>query len=215
VQLIAFYGALHMKLGAETPDEVTRLSGYLIRSLEDLIDTPPRRPGATPQQIADDFEMIACSNAHMLQDIVQRASRAQGGKTLYPLLTPAAQAAWGRLLARFERLPLIARLLTTCIVRNVREGPAEAQALIAIPAAVLPRLQSADLVYSYGPGLRQWRGRITFDALAVSASTGTLFEGPFASAPRRLILLAYDKVLAGYEERTHSFELKFLLQVRY
>jgi hypothetical protein len=211
------YKRLCRESGTETLADATRLAGTLIRWLEDLVESPPRRPGgaSTSEEKADDFLFFSTQMADALMMAADDASRLGGNTAVYPSLPRPAQSAWNRLMTQhLPHLPLSVQAVL-CVSTSSVWGRENVEDILSVQSAVLaaalPRIISNDLLLPVGGGRRVWYGYRLF-ALTVLArhlahgDTSAIFAEPFSGAPRRLSLLYFESLLCSYVPARRTFE---------
>jgi hypothetical protein len=214
---MAFAGAYLERLSRdvpETPAEAARLAGILIRWLEDLVESPPRRSGAPRDP--NDYVHVCIFMASSLWELVVRMDQRNAGNLL-PLLPRPAQAAWRRLLTQhLPHLPLPARI-HVCISsvlfkpNGAEEEAREKAALLSTAAVVTPWFMAsdADLMLPTCCGCRESFSHVVFRFFyLVALQEGTLqplFTEPANRGPRRLALMAYNMLLSTFDPQACRF----------
>jgi hypothetical protein len=203
----------------ETAADVLRMCGHLIRWLEDLVESPPRRPGgsATPEERADDYTYVAWGFADQLRCISISGERLMG-EPLYPHLSRPAQSAWNRLLTQhLPHLPLSARIVLGSAICRISVSTSDDSvhaAQCATATALFPRLHTGDLMFEVGGGNRLLLSIYVFRRLLEAcippmqsdALTQPFFAGPFSGGPRRLALLSFDYILRANQQESRMFD---------
>jgi hypothetical protein len=146
-----------------TPEDSARFLGLLIRWLEDTVESPPRRAGATPEELADDYVYACVYVSVILTEVSMWVFSRLNAGPLYPSLPRPAQSAWSRLLTQhLSHLPLAAQILLAnaslyIVKRSIHKKEAEALNTFAT-ATLFPRIISGDLFLDIGCGARKCYG---------------------------------------------------------
>jgi hypothetical protein len=179
------------------------MAGLCIRWLEDLVESPPRRPGATattPEELADDFCTLSTHIAYEISIFSQRI-KVRWGMNLYSVLPRPAQSAWDRLLTQHApSLPLAARTSLAIKTLNVRAGDTEKAFVCSVADEILPLFESGDLGLDFGRGRRIYHVP-DLASIILSASQckqGDHLQRLFAAAPRRLTHFFYLQLLEAH-----------------
>jgi hypothetical protein len=224
-QRLCFYSQYRAvaRRGSETAADTVRLTGLLIRWLEDLVrELPPPPPdllGAAPSSNRD-LPAGPCDDlvifAVFLKMVAWEAYLLQGSTPLLRSLPGPAQAAWTRLVTtHLPRLPLPARLNLCCTVPCVMPPGASPTFFrqMIIPE-LLSLMESGDMYLDCGRGARQWVGGEVINLTCeLSDYMGPLFAEPFSHVPRRLLLLLYTDLLLTYDSQERAFDQERVLGV--
>jgi hypothetical protein len=152
------------------------VTDLLIRWLEDLVVSPPLRPGATPEERADDYLLYVSSISGILCETAKSVNKSGAGR-YYAALTDPAKSAWGRLLTQhLPHLPLPARLFLsdTLLSTGIRDVHFDINLFYQNSASDLePLLVSGNFVLPVGRGMRRDVG----DVVASLAGNLHIVEG--------------------------------------
>jgi hypothetical protein len=201
--------------GPKARDYAARMAGLLIRWLEDLVESPPRRPGgtarATSEELADDYlSFCFCFTGNLIEIAEGPADESTDWGPLYAALSRPAQASWERVVGKlFPRLPLAAQLVLSCKFEYIRISKLEADAGRATVDALIPYIESKDLVFDVGGGRRQYLGT----AVLVLLTRGEfardhilrLLTGRFLGGPRNLLVATFNYMCDGLNRATRTF----------
>jgi hypothetical protein len=148
-----------------TPTDMARMAGLLICWIRDLVESPPRRPGATAEELADDYVYFAYEWLRGLCSLTASLVPGPQGAFLYPLLSRPAQAAWDRLVSRlFTKLPLSVQILFTSLMHTVKDHGAELKDKIQAAApALIRQMQEGELTLEIGGGRCVWHGLAIYE----------------------------------------------------
>jgi hypothetical protein len=191
-----------------------RIAGCVIRWLEDLVESPPRRPGTTPEERADDLAMGKCHFAEVLKALNHEFRRHTQGAFLYDSLPRPAQSAWGRLvITHLPHLPLPARLALYNTADSLSNNETHRNIAAEGIFDALDVLESGKVTADAGCGIRRCVVPEILQTLR-----GNLLHNPkcpplFASEPRgsdvllrRLTLsFYYDLIYMRYDMRRRAF----------
>jgi hypothetical protein len=201
------------------------MTALLIRWLEDTVESPPRRPGATPEERADDYLLACFVLSEALRVTADAAYSHTDHKELFPLLPRPAQSAWRRLLIQhLPHLPLPARLLVHQAVLRVESADTFPQSAQVIFADVLPLVQSGNFMVDIGRGQRLGLGYLIFMLLTSLCLQGLtvpnpvnfvqqLFSESHPSVPRHINLVMYRYLLDCFDFRGRCAEKGNLVDV--
>jgi hypothetical protein len=212
-----FVGKFNALVERATLADVARMAGLLMCWLEDLVKSPPPPPpppssssrgaaapaGEVKDARADEYLFHTSHCAMTLQTMAGRASDFPECIVLYPFLSRPAQAAWDRLVTRhLPRLPLPARISLRHALPHVTHLTPDVAA--AAMAELVPLLETGTLAYNIGRGLTSYRGWSLYEimvSITRRVPENTLFDRPFAGAPRRLALLLMYDLLGNWDPR--------------
>jgi hypothetical protein len=201
------YAELERMLPWSLPD-AARMAGLLIRWLEDLVESPPRRPGATPEENADLALFGMTALAMNLSPVADEAG------PLYDSLPRPAQSAWTRLLTtHLPHLPPFTRMILYINCKKVgNREDVELRVWRESVADVLATIARGDMIVDAGRGLRRClllecftilEGRLLRNKYL---PPGLFDDDPSNVLPRRLALMMYQDMLAGYDPRRRTFD---------
>jgi hypothetical protein len=195
--------------GKVTQSDFARMAGLLIRWVEDTVESPPRRPGATPEERADDYVHMCCMLVHTLcQNIlpayIRRSKLSDEPRPRCPLfssLPRPAQSAWRRLLTQhLAHLPSAARI--DLALARWLDGDDQHEDDLAQEALALVRhmFESGDFTVEAGRRKRFGFGHL-IRTLVVACADGcrSIFEEADFCKARRLCLLFYKQLLRHYD----------------
>jgi hypothetical protein len=205
---VLFSAYENKRTSAESRADAARMAGMLTRWLEDLVESPPRRPGnATPEELADDFLFQTYLFSYYLREVTMRIvcqAEQTGGEPqpLYLELPRPAQSAWDRLLTtHFPKLPLPARLQLLTAVTFMNGLSGGKRVTVAAAPELIELVRSGDLMLSIGRGMKVCHAQSIYALLKLyGAAYGGTFGPLFASAAaeRRLTLLTLYYMLVVY-----------------
>jgi hypothetical protein len=186
------------------------MAGLLIRWLEDTVESPPRRPGATPEERADDCLFACCVLAEKLKEGTSLASRLSQ-QPLLPSLARPAQSAWRRLMTtHLPHLPPAARALLYMAL-FILEPEVQQDSTLQVAVRDFEQfVTSGDLVLDLGRGRRGAAGEMVTN-LAFSLPVGTLgrhFNGSFVGPPRLLTLVFYGYLSRLFDPKHRGIKLE-------
>jgi hypothetical protein len=192
------------------------MAGLLIRWLEDTVESPPRRPGATPEERADDYLFGCHALAYGASITLLSLPSRLGQFSVMSSLPRPAQSAWHRLLTQhLPHLPLPARIMLYMAAAKMSEESEHVREplLQALTRDLRPIFDSGNFILDIGGGLRRSFASAARILCTVNgADLPSLLRGPFCTAPRRLVLLIYQDLL-HYVQQGQSKKHKLLLEV--
>jgi hypothetical protein len=194
-----------------------RMASMLICWLEDTVESRPRRAGATPEELADDYLHGCVHLANSLDIAVGNICILKEKHALFPTesLSRPALSAWRRLVTlHLPHLPLPARLYVYTVSTFF---PAETGVSERTVADLLALLQSGEFMLDIGRGVRLSMGPLIkslVDHLVVHlVDIRPLFSGPFPGIPRRLALLFYTSVSDCFDPQQRNVDRARILAV--
>jgi hypothetical protein len=206
-------------INAVTLADELRMAGLLVHWLVDVVESPPHRPGATPEENADEYLFWSCRLAEALQKTALALLRNWNHEPVVPSLPRPAQSAWRRLTTQhLPRLPRAARLLLSLGVVIMAPDDTVQSIFRALVPDVMAVFVSGNFMINVGRGVLH--SIVASTALFFFAQNGfldndlrTLFSGPFSGLPRRLTVLLHREVLLKYEPQRRAFQRDCLAHV--